>query len=211
MKCPKCKYTSFPHLENCPKCGAGLAEQRAVLGVYALPPDPPDLMLAYQAVSPALTGRALPHSTSAPGVTLGQLDRVDLPAVKAPADVVELPALEERAPASPEMTLESLDLNGVEEVALSPEPTAELGDESVESIVPAGTPAGSPLVYDLELDEASDRLTLESLEDEAHLEDDDAADLEQEVEYTLEIEEDVEFEIDGLALEGDDEDTEDRQ
>jgi hypothetical protein len=69
----------------------------------------------------------------------------------------------------------------------------------------------APQVYDLDMDEAFDRLTLGSLEDQARLEADDAADAEQSVEYTLEIEEDVEFEIDGLALEEDDEDDNDRQ
>ena len=68
MKCPKCRYTSFPYLENCPKCGVALAEQRAALGIYALRPDPPDLLLAYQAASMEIAGGLLtaPESCSRP-------------------------------------------------------------------------------------------------------------------------------------------------
>jgi hypothetical protein len=49
MKCPKCGYTSFAYLENCLKCSQGLAEQQAAFGLYALRPNPPDLLMAYQA------------------------------------------------------------------------------------------------------------------------------------------------------------------
>src|SRR5918996_5520665 len=78
MKCPKCGSTSFPYLESCRKCGHGLAEQRAALGIYALRPDPPDLLLAYQAASMEVTGGALTHHVSTPGIDLRPLEAIEL-------------------------------------------------------------------------------------------------------------------------------------
>jgi hypothetical protein len=78
MKCPKCGYTNFPYVESCRKCGHGLAEQREALGIYALRPDPPDLLLAYQAASTEVTGDALTPPASAPGIDLVPVEGIDL-------------------------------------------------------------------------------------------------------------------------------------
>ncbi|MDW7708920.1 MAG: hypothetical protein SCH98_00490 [Deferrisomatales bacterium] len=39
MKCPKCKYTSFDHLEACKRCGADLRDARSLLQVICVPPE----------------------------------------------------------------------------------------------------------------------------------------------------------------------------
>jgi hypothetical protein len=232
MKCPKCRYTSFPHLENCPKCGFGLAEQRVALGIYALRPDPPDLLLAYQATSVDVTAGMPAHSVSTPGLGLGQLEGTDLEIAEAEPDDAGPHEMEEPADAAPDLmvTLEreaveeeelrpaepsseqlstqemimsqSLDLSGLGDIPLVLESAADLGGEIPES---AQTPRESgevKQVYDLDLDGDLDSLTLQSLADEARTDDDDEA----AAEYTLEIEEDLEFEVEGLEVDQDDED-----
>ena len=40
MYCIKCKYTSFDHLDNCPKCGNNWKETKKILNLDWLPPPP---------------------------------------------------------------------------------------------------------------------------------------------------------------------------
>ena len=234
MKCPKCGYTSFPYLESCRKCGHGLAEQRAALGIYALRPDPPDLLLAYQAASMEDTGGALTHPVSTPGIDLGPLEGIDLEVAEAepsgvgtdqvqePADAVPdlMPTLdrepsgeEERPlvepsterPSSQDISMpQSLDLSGLEDITLEIDTAAELGGESPESPQTPSEAAAAKQVYDLDLDEDLGGLTLGSPADEAGTDEDTDED-DEATEYTLEIEEDVEFDVDALELEQDDE------
>ena len=238
MKCPKCRYSSFPHLENCPKCGFGLAEQRAALGVYALPPDPPDLLLAYQASTIDATAGAPTPSLSAPDLDLGQLEGIDPEIAEVKSDGAEVYEVEEPTNADLELlsTLEpqvreeeepspmdsgserlgsqdrrnppSLELSELGDITLAIEDTGDLGGESPPSAQPLEESAGVRPVYDLDLDEDLDGLTLGSQVDEARVHDDDD-DEDDVVEYTLQIEEEVEFEIEELELERDDEEDED--
>jgi hypothetical protein len=240
MKCPKCRYTSFPHLEKCPKCGIGLAEQRAALGIYALRPDPPDLLLAYQAASMDITGAMLTSPVYAPDIDLGPLEGVDLEIAEAEPDEAGTHKMEEPANAAPDSmpTLErevieeeefapeepgserlssqdviipqSLDLSELGDIALALENAADLGGESPESAQTPRELADVKQVYDLDVDEDLDGLTLGHILDDAGADDED----DKAAEYTLEIEEDLEFEVDGLELEqddeGEDEDDDDR-
>ena len=240
MKCPKCRYTSFPHLENCPKCGFGLAEQRAALGIYALRPDPPDLLLAYEAASMDIAGGMLTSAVSAPGVDLGPLEGIDLeiaeavprgagthevaePSIVAPSlmPTQEHEAVEEDGLAPEERGSErlstqevimpqSLDLGQLEDITLRLDDAADLEGESPESAQTPREFSDVKQVYDLDVDEDLDGLTLGLMVDGPGADDDD----EEAAAYTLEIEEDLEFEVDGLELEqddaGDDEDDDDR-
>src|SRR5919109_3378545 len=221
MKCPKCKYTGFPHLENCPKCGSGLAEQRVALGIYALRPDPPDLLLAYQAASMDVTAGTLTPPMSAPGIDLGQLEEIEI--VEAEPEAVEPRALEEPANAAPDLmvtlergavegeerppaqpsseqlrpqemtTSQSLDLSGLGDIALALESAADLEGEVPESAQTPSESGEARPVYDLDPEGDLGGLTLGSLVDEARAEDDAA----EAAEYTLEIEEDLELEVEG--------------
>jgi hypothetical protein len=239
MKCPKCRYTSFPHLENCSKCGFGLAEQRAALGIYALRPDPPDLLLAYQAASMEVTGAMLTSPVYAPGIDLDALEGIDLEVAEAEPDRARTPEMgepanaawdlmptlepeameeEEVAPEEPRserpstqdvIIPQSLDLSDLGDITLALENAADAEGESPESAQTPREFADVKQVYDLDADGDLDGLTLGHIVDGVGAEDDDEA-----VEYTLEIEEDLEFEVDGLELEqddeGDDEDDDDR-
>ena len=235
MKCPKCRYSSFPHLEKCPKCGFGLAEQRTAMGIYALPPDPPDLLQAFQAASMDVIGERQVHPLAAPDIELGRLEGIDLemaetephrvrtPEMGAPTDPAadstpthEREAFEEEEftpgePSSERLSSEEMiipqsqDLSGLGDITLAIENEVELGVESSESAQIPGQPAEATPVYDLDLDEEIEGLTLESIVDEARADDaDDRA-----AAYTVEIEEDVEFEVDSLELEQDEEDADD--
>jgi hypothetical protein len=240
MKCPKCRYTSFPHLENCPKCGFGLAEQRAALGIYGLRPDPPDLLLAYQAASIDIAGGTLTSAMSAPDIDLGPLEGIDLEIAEAaprgagthemaePSTValpsvptLEHEAIEEDGLAPEERGSEglstrevimpqSLDLSQLGDITLTLGNAADLEGESPESAQTPREFADVKQVYDLDVDEDLDGLTLGPMVEGPGANDDD----EEAAAYTLEIEEDVEFEVDGLELEqddaGDDEDDDDR-
>jgi hypothetical protein len=234
MKCPKCGYTSFPYLESCGKCGHGLAEPRAALGIYALRPDPPDLLLAYQAASMEVTGGTLTPPVSTPGIDLGTLEGIELEIAEAepsgvgthqvtePSDAVpdlmpnlmptldreamgeeEIPLVEPNTerPSSQDMTIpQSLDLSGLGDITLEIDHATDLEGESPESTQTPSESAAVNLVYDLDLDEDLDGLTLGGTVHEAGTDEDDEA-----TEYTLEIEEDLEFEVDELELEQDDE------
>jgi hypothetical protein len=217
MKCPKCGYTSFPYLESCRKCGHGLAEQRAALGIYALRPDPPDLLLAYQATSMEATGGTLRPPVSTPGIDLGSLEGIEMEIAEAepsgvgtyqvtePSDAIPdlIPTLDREAmgeeeiplvepsterPSSQDMTIPpSLDLSGP-------------GDITLEIDHAAGQEGESPERTQIPSDEDLDGLTLGGAAHEADTDEDDEA-----TEYTLEIEEDLEFEVEELELEQDDE------
>jgi hypothetical protein len=240
MKCPKCRYTSFPHLENCPKCGVGLAEQRAALGIYALRPDPPDLLLAYQAASMDIAGGMPTSAVSALGIDLGPLEGIDLDIAEAtprgagthemaePPNVAlpSVPTLEheiieedglapeeggsERLSTQEVIMPQSLDLSQLGDITLTLDNAADLEGESPESAQTPREFADVKQVYDLDVDEDLDALTLGPSVDGPGADDDD----EEAAAYTLEIEEELEFEVDGLELEqddaGDDEDDDDR-
>jgi hypothetical protein len=220
MKCPKCGYVSFPYLESCRQCGQGLAGQHAAFGLYALRPEPPDLWLAYQALEADAATAPLASPLPTAAIDLGQLDEIELDLADAddstqgtpqgggqagdamharPTPALE-PTLEEELP--PEIVIpQSLDLGELGDIALEIEDTAALGSTSPPSLQPPTEPSETPQVYDLDLDEKLEGLTLGSTIQESGTDDDD----EEIAEYTLEIEDELELEIDELESEEDDE------
>jgi hypothetical protein len=228
MKCPRCGYVSFPYLESCRKCGKGLAEQRAALGLYALRPDPPDLLLAYQAMNADATRVTLTPPVSTPAIDLGQLEEIELELVEGETSTQDTPQERDQTDAvvdrRPTPTLEltpealpptplsaerasppeigippSLDLSELGDLSLEIENAADTGITSPES--PQPPPPGAEQVYNLDLDEDLDALTLGPTIQESRTDDQD----DEAVEYTLEIEEDLELEVDELEVEEDDE------
>jgi hypothetical protein len=231
MKCPKCGYTSFPYLESCRKCGQRLAEQHATFGPYALRPDPPDLWLAYQALNMDAASATLTPPLSTPAIDHGQLDEIELDLAETEQASPGTQEVDEQADATLDL-IPTLDLEPVSEGELPPAESSaeavssqesvmpqplelsELGDialELEEAADPGGkspertqTPTESPevkQVYDLDLDEDLDGLTLGAAIEGSRADDDD----EETAEYTLEIEDDLELEVDELELEQDDE------
>ena len=221
MKCPKCRYASFPYLENCPKCGFVLAEQRAALGIYAMRPDPPDLWLAYQAANMEVGGGLLTAPISPPGLDLGPLEGIDLEGSQVEPGGAETDELEEStsAPDEPDsdrlstqdmIVPQNLDLHQHGDITLALENEADLEDESPLSNQAPEELTDARQVYELDVDEELGGLTLGQVTDEEEADEDD----EEAVEYTLEIEEDIEFEVERLELEqdeaGEDADDDDR-
>jgi hypothetical protein len=235
MKCPKCGYTSFPYLEHCRKCGQGLTEQRAAFGLYALRPDAPDLLLAYQALNTGATSATLTEPLSTPSSDLGQLEEIELELAEAeparpdaqggraqadtapdvmptldlePVPEGELPPVESSAEqgSSQEAVMpQTLDLSALGDTTLELENAADLGGTSPES---AQTQRESPQVkqvYDLDLDEDLDGLTLGAAVEGSRGDNDE----EEAADYTLEIDDDLELEVDELELEEDDEEDDD--
>jgi hypothetical protein len=230
MKCPKCGYTSFPYLESCRKCGQVLTEQRTALGIYALRPDPPDLLLAYQAANMDVARATLPQPLSAPGIDLGELDDSELEITEAEPTGPATREVGEPAGAAPDLGptlgLESIgdgkfppvepsteqvsspdplmpptmDLSELGDITLEIENVADLGGKSPETAeIPSESPQLKP-VYDLDLDEDLDGVSLGFAVNESPADDDEGT-----AEYTLEIEDDLELEVEELELEEDDE------
>ncbi|HEX9869796.1 MAG TPA: hypothetical protein VGC99_14590 [Candidatus Tectomicrobia bacterium] len=236
MKCPKCGFTSFPYLESCRKCGLVLAESQAAWGLYALHPDPPDLLLAYQTANLDVTRTPPLPPASMPSLDLGAREKIEPAIAKAqpvtpgpdeseepfsPAPdllptldqeimtAAESPPLEPHTepPGSAETVMpHSLDLSELADMTLELDHTVNLGDTSAQSPQPPKFSPEEQPVYDLDLNGDLDELSLLPLADESSTEDADGD--EEVLEYTLEIEDNLEFEIDGLELEQDD-DTED--
>jgi hypothetical protein len=230
MKCPKCGYTSFPYLEKCRKCGHGLTEQRVAMGIYALRPDPPDLLLAYQAAGTEAIGGALTHPVSAPGIALGSLAGLDMEVAdeeppstgtherQEPANAMpdlrptldreaigeeDRPPMEASAeqPSSQDMTMpQSLELSSLGDSNPEIDDTLDLDGESPRRAQTPSESAPAKPVYDLDLDTDLGALTLGGVADETGTGEDDEA-----TDYTLEIEEDLTFEVDELELDLNDE------
>jgi len=213
-----------------------LAESQAAWGLYALHPDPPDLLLAYQTANLDVT-RAQPlPAASMPSLDLGVREKIEPEIAKAqpiapgpdeseepvsPAPdllptldqeimtAAESPPLEPHTepPGSAETVMpHSLDLSELADMTLELDHTVNLGDTSAQSPQPPKFSPEEQPVYDLDLNGDLDELSLLPLADESSTENADGD--EEVLEYTLEIEDNLEFEIDGLELEQDD-DTED--
>jgi len=41
MKCPKCNYITFDHLEVCPRCGKDLTEEKTRCNIFFVNPNTP--------------------------------------------------------------------------------------------------------------------------------------------------------------------------
>jgi hypothetical protein len=236
MKCPKCGYTSFPYMGSCGKCGRPqLADTRALYGVYALPPNPPDLMLINeptQADSPAM----MPKETIAsPAIDLSQLGEIGLElaspddtVVNAVEGEIHLEVVEENMAG---LDLELLLGGNTSPLPLSPEP--DLGNR--QDAPPQTTLDLSALTeLTLELEDisttASPPIDLDKLPTmtdvkqifELDLEDENVSltitpvaedppahhdDEEVETEYILEIEDEFELTVEKLDLEDDPDET----
>jgi hypothetical protein len=201
MKCPKCGYTSFAYLENCLKCSQGLAEQQAAFGLYALRPNPPDLLMAYQAarLDADDTRWGTPPLPST-AIDLSQLVEIelDLAAAEEPPPVADIGAGQAG---------DAVDLAPTIPVDFAPElgPAADLGASGTDlhgTQTPPASPEGSP-VYDLDVDEGPEGLTLGPEVHHSRPDEDTAEDegTEETAEYILEIEDELELEIDEIELE----------
>jgi hypothetical protein len=241
MKCPKCGYTSFAYLENCRQCGQGLAEQQAAFGFYALRPSPPDLLMAYQAAAmdvddTTLAAPALPS----PAIDLSQLveieldiaateelppvadmearqagDAVDLAPTTLLDSTAELEPLEvephtEQMNPSAGDTPRTVELSEARDITFELEPAADLGAGGT-GLHSGQTPEENP-VYDLDLEEEREGLTLGPEVRESRADEDTAEDerVEGTAEYILEIEDELELEIDEIELEDNDDESGER-
>jgi len=207
-------------------------ESQAALGLYALRPDPPDLLLAYQTASLDVNRTTPLSPVSIPSLDLIALEESEPEIAKAQPLISVPDATEEPISPSPDLLLtldqeslpvaelplpephagpsgaaetvlpHTLDLSEFADVPLDLDKTVNLGDQSAQSAaLPKDSREEQP-VYDLDLDDDLDGLTLRPVVDESSA---GAADDGEEVlEYTLEIEDHLELEIDGLELEQDD-------
>jgi hypothetical protein len=225
MKCPKCGYTSFPYLESCSKCGRGLAEERTAFGLYALRPDPPDLVMAYQAAPLDVDGITSTPALSSLFGDLSHLDEIELELAEAedPPSAAEVgreqiggavdlaptspidPAREvqrvepETEPANPQEGVlpPAFDLGELGGLSFALESTADPEAPPLESAQPPTPSPDAEQVYDLDLEEDIDGLTLGSEMDDSRADERD----EGTVEYILEVEDELDLEIDDLTLE----------
>jgi hypothetical protein len=234
MKCPKCGYTSFPHLESCRKCGQDLAEVRELFGVYGLPPNPPDLLLVYETSQGDAGDTIVAEAAPTAAVDLGELEEIELHLTEAAepptspsqesahsdATLEIVPTLDfEVEPVSPlspragEMDQTSdeepimIDLGGLEGLTLE---MREVDEE--EETTPPGTldshtsSAAPPAIFDLDLDEDESPSVHETTPPSSDLDDDEDA---SSPEYILEIDEGLEIEVDEIEIDEADDEEED--
>ena len=229
MKCPKCSYTSFPYLESCRKCGRELTEVRELFGVYGLPPNPPDLMLAYDIPRTDAVGT--------PAVAVEQLEEIEIdlidteetamsPSEEPPhADATfeidptfdpDVPPLSPLSPLRSETGQTDdkepivIDLSDLEGLTLElREVTEEEGATPLETPTPPTPAAADETIFEVDLEDEEELPACEPAAEDAGLDDDHDA---PPREYVLEIEEELELEVeDGeeIELEEDDEAEED--
>jgi hypothetical protein len=237
MKCPKCGYASFAYLESCHKCGQGLAKQQAVFGLYALRPDPPSLLMAYQAAQMDADDTRLETPVlPSPAIDLSHLEEIelDLSATEETSPITEMVEGQAGSPVDLTPTIQfdsapeleplgsepdteetnpsaggipsTFDLNQLGDISLELEPAVDVGDSGT-GLDTRQTPPASPeerQVYDLDLEEERDGLTLDPQVNESHVDQSE----EGQEEYVLEIEDEIELEIDELALDEDDDESE---
>jgi hypothetical protein len=207
MKCPKCRYSSFPYLETCPKCGHLLAEQRAAMGLYGLPPEPPDLWLAYQAATPAGAGDQLPTPIAAPGLDFPASAGIDLVVSEAHpsgqnAGELEVAANLPSQPANERLSGQDVDLprslasQELIDMTLTLEDDAEPEEAARPGPQATLDRTDAAQVYDLDAAGELGELSLGAIVDAVEA-DEESADA---VEYVLEIEEDLEFEVEERSL-----------
>lgn len=205
------------------------------MGIYALRPDPPDLLLAYQAADIEATEATPAQPLLAPSVDLGTPDEIELGPAEAESagpgaheletqgDVApdsgptfdleliaegELPPVEPSAEqvSSQAMIMPQVsDLSELGDFTLELEPAADLGGESPESAQPPRESPEVQQVYDLDLNDDLDAVPPGSAVDAPRADEND----EDTVEYTLQIEDDLQFEVYEVELEEEDEAEED--
>jgi hypothetical protein len=187
MKCPKCGYTSFPHLGSCGKCGRPLADARELYGVYALSPNPPDLTLTYEPAQIEWADVMPREAISQPTIDFTQLHDLDL-ALASP-DEASFEAVGDQTP------LEVLD-NG--ELVLDRDHTSAALPPPQDLDQPPST-ADMVQVFELALDDDEESLTLTPVEEGSSVHGKDA----DTPEYILEIDEELELEVEDIELDED--------
>jgi hypothetical protein len=202
MKCPKCGYTSFPYVGSCGKCGRPLAGARELYGVYALPPNPPDLTLAAELVQSESTDRVPREPLSSPTIDLNQLNDIDLALASPDADTPD--AVADQTP----LEVADLPLQLVFDVSGGADLTLEFDD--VSAALPPSMALDKPLtttdevpVFELDLGDEDESLILRPVEEGSSANEDDTS---ADTEYILEIEEELELEVEELTLEDDPDD-----
>lgn len=226
MKCPKCGYASFPYLESCRKCGQGFADPRVFFGVYALPPNPPDLMSAYETSqtdtvsTPEVAFERLEEIDNhlVAGVDTARSRQEDPPYTDATLEISPISDLDPElprplSPTPPEMDQTddkepiTIDLSDLEGFTLElREVTEEEAATAMEIITPPGrSAADDETIFEVDLEDDVGLLPREPAAEPADPNEDD----ETAVEYVLEIDEVLELEVDELEREDPDEDEDD--
>ena len=185
MKCPKCGYASFPYLHNCTKCGQVLAEVRQVLGPYALPPLPLDLMMAYDTAPMQDAETVNPDTAASSMIDRGRGDDVELDHPGS-AEAVG-PRAEDERPDAPAHMTPMFDLDLTVESALPPSTADNIQSSSTPSVDLSGF---DELTFEIEDGTGDDRL------EPPEPSNDSAACMADEPMFDLDVEDELELDID---------------
>ena len=132
MFCPKCKFTSSDHLNDCPKCGTDWTNAKKTLELTWLTPEAAPWFAATDNRSPAYTAQTTPGTKIVP------------PAPEAPA---QQPTPSSQTASEEELSLETGDIE--ELLAHAAEPSA---NAPAEEAAPAKTQATENSELEIELD-----------------------------------------------------------
>jgi hypothetical protein len=128
MRCPKCGYVSFDHLNNCMKCSRDLADCRQDLNLLDFRPEVPFLLGSLVGEMEGGGGQQALSLTQETELELGGLGMSDLSASEGSIDMgeMEIPSAES---GSEEMSLSEIALDDLETIEAS-----ALGDAGGEEL-----------------------------------------------------------------------------
>jgi hypothetical protein len=201
------------------------------MGLYAIPPEPPDLLLAYRTDQVEVPRATLRPPPPAPDIDLGQLGVIEVdteettaaastarelgeqtgvtsdsvPMVEREsneaAEAISIELGAERLSSPDPVVPPSVNLEGLGDITLELENGPDVDEKAAEAVQTPSASAEVRQVYDLDLDEDLDGVPLGSVVDEST----HGGDAEEIAEYMLEIEDDLDLEVDELELSSEDE------
>jgi hypothetical protein len=161
MRCPKCGYISFDHLEKCMKCSRDLSSAREDLNLLALRPDVPFLL---GSLVGEMQGGDAQKELSLTQETELELSGFDVGESSGSGATVDMGSLGDGTEqnTSEEMSLSEISLDDLETIEASAMEDAEVGELRLDDLADVGGEQGGPADEDdeflglqIEMDEAA--------------------------------------------------------
>ena len=143
MRCPKCGYISFDHLEKCMKCSRDLLSAREDLNLLALRPDVPFLL---GSLVGEMQGGDAQKELSLTQETELELSGFDMGESSGSEGTIDIGSLGEETEqnSSEEMSLSEISLDDLETIEASAMKDAEAGELRLDDLADVGSDQGSP-------------------------------------------------------------------
>jgi len=143
MRCPKCGYISFDHLERCMKCSRDFSSSREELNLSDFRPDVPFLLGSLVGEMQGGGGQQELSLTQETELELGGFDMGESSGSEGTIDMGDLGGETEQN-SSEEMRLSEISLDDLETIEASAMGDAEAGELSLDDLADVGGEQGSP-------------------------------------------------------------------